>query len=55
VKYNGYRYFNDSEINGLAGQFGAIQNVEASGALLRTSCIMDNVSDLSNPRSPSQG
>jgi putative ABC transport system permease protein len=48
--YSGYRYFNDSDIGGLALQFGSIQHVEASNALLRDSvAIQDNVSGLSNP------
>jgi putative ABC transport system permease protein len=47
---SGYRYFNDNNISGLAGQFASIQHVEASSALLRdTVAIKDNVSGLSNP------
>ena len=49
-EFNGYRYFNDSFIGPLADQFGGIQNVEASHALLIDSvAIQDNVSSLSNP------
>jgi putative ABC transport system permease protein len=48
--YSGYRYFNDSDIGGLAEQFASIHHVEASSALLRDSAaIKDNVSGLSNP------
>jgi len=47
---SGYRYFIDSDIGGLAEQFGGIQHVEASSALLRDSvAIQNNVSRLSNP------
>ena len=50
ARYDGYVYFNDTYLDPLADEFGAIPNVEASNTLLRdNAAILNNVNQLSNP------
>jgi putative ABC transport system permease protein len=50
AQFEGYRYFNDSFLNPLADQFGAIPNVAASNTLIRDSVAIQSVQNgLSKP------